>query len=76
MLEGFQLLKVNPAFSSLRCPKCGFTDKGNRQELWFLCGQCGYKEHIDVVGAINLVERVPKEHSVPLSYLNKEVEVE
>lgn len=66
-LEGFQLIKVNPAYSSRSCPVCRFTDEGNRQGSLFLCGRCGHREHADVVGAINLVERVPQESSVPVT---------
>ena len=65
-LEGFRVIKVNPAYSSQECPACGFTDRANRQGTSFLCGQCGYGNHADVVGAINLVGRVAGEHSVPL----------
>jgi len=64
-LEGFQRIKVNPAYSSQMCPVCGFTNKANRQGMWFLCSQCGYKGNADVVGAINLVKRVVREQSVP-----------
>lgn len=66
-LEGFGLIKVEPAFSSVICPKCGFSDKANRQESLFRCGQCGYRENADVVGAINLVERVARGPSVSLT---------
>lgn len=70
-LKGFQLLKVNPAYSSQKCPVCGFTDKMNRRGSLFLCSQCGYMGNIDVVGAINLVGRVIREQSVPLNQIGK-----
>lgn len=66
-LKGFQLLKVNPAYSSQECPVCGFIDEMNRRGSLFLCKQCGYRENADVVGAINLVGRVIGEQSVPLT---------
>jgi len=65
-LEGFQLIRVNPAYSSQMCPVCGFINKANRQGMWFLCGRCGYKGNSDVVGAINLVQRVAGEQFDPL----------
>lgn len=66
-LEGFRLIKVNPAYSSQECPVCGFIDEMNRQGMLFLCKQCGYRENADVVGAINLVGRVIREQSVSLT---------
>ena len=66
-LEGFQVIKVNPAYSSLRCPVCGFTDKANRVSVEvFQCSQCGFTGNADCVGAWNLLERVAEEHSVPI----------
>ena len=66
-LEGFQVIKVNPAYSSLRCPVCGFTDKANRVGVEaFQCGQCGFKGNADCVGAWNLLERVAEERCVPI----------
>lgn len=58
-LEGFELIKVDPAYSSQTCPVCGFTDSGNRLGSLFRCGRCGHEGHADVVAAINLVGRVP-----------------
>jgi putative transposase len=65
--------KVNPAYSSQTCPMCGFIDKANRQGTSFLCGKCGYGNHADVVGAINLVGRVAREPSVPLKSIREEI---
>lgn len=68
-LEGFRLIKVNPAYSSQKCPMCGFTNKMNRKGELFLCNQCGYKENADYVGAMNILSlgRVIREQSVPLT---------
>lgn len=60
-LKGFQLLKVNPAYSSQQCPECGFIDKMNRQGSLFLCNRCGHMGNADIVAAINLVGRVIRE---------------
>jgi transposase len=43
----------NPAYTSQTCPKCGFRSKKNRKNDDFHCLSCGFKEHADVVGAIN-----------------------
>jgi hypothetical protein len=41
------------------CPRCGFTSRENRpkQGLLFLCQQCGYTLHADLVGARNIALR-------------------
>lgn len=73
-LEGFQLIKLNPAYSSLRCPVCGFTDKANRVSVEvFQCGRCGFRENADRVGAWNLLGGVVEESCVPISDSKKEV---
>jgi len=60
-VEGFCLYKVNPAFSSLSCPKCGFTSRANRRcDEVFTCVSCGYTEAADTVGAWNIGERVAR----------------
>ena len=66
-VEGFNLIKVNPAYSSVTCPVCGFIDKANRQGCRFKCFRCGKEGDADCIAAVNLVERVAKEHSVPLT---------
>lgn len=69
-LEGFQVIKVNPHNTSVKCPLCGLTDKANRQGGLFSCIGCGFTEDADIVGAINiklLAERVAREQSVPLT---------
>lgn len=67
-LKGFEVIKVNPAYSSLECPMCGFTDRTNRVSVEvFQCGQCGFRENADCVGAWNLLGRIVREQSVPLT---------
>ena len=55
--HGVQFTKVNPAYTSQSCPKCGFTARSNRNLEKFLCGECGYENHSDTVGAINILNR-------------------
>jgi len=63
MVESFRLWKVNPAFSSIRCPECGFTSRANRRcDEVFSCVSCGYTEAADTVGAWNIGERVARSH--------------
>lgn len=56
-LKNHQLVeKVNPAYTSQTCPKCGHTEKSNRdkQNHLFCCKNCGYKSNDDRIGAMNL----------------------
>ena len=48
--------KVNPAYTSQTCPKCGHTKKANRNKRLhiFCCKNCGYKSNDDRIGAMNL----------------------
>ncbi len=56
--HGGILLAVPPHHTSQTCPACGHVSKDNRQtQAKFLCVDCGYENHADVVGAINVLER-------------------
>ncbi|OED35024.1 hypothetical protein AB832_06610 [Flavobacteriaceae bacterium (ex Bugula neritina AB1)] len=52
---GGRLIKVNPKNTSIKCSKCGYTDKENRptQEL-FKCLSCKYECNADLNAAINI----------------------
>lgn len=55
---GGVLLAVPPHHTSQTCPCCGHVSKDNRQsQASFLCVDCGYENHADVVGAINVLAR-------------------
>jgi IS605 OrfB family transposase len=56
-LKHHQLVeKVNPAYTSQTCPKCGHIEKANRNKRLhiFCCKNCGYKSNDDRIGAMNL----------------------
>lgn len=56
-LKNHQLVeKVNPAYTSQTCPKCGHTEKSNRDKHnhLFYCKNCSYKSNDDRIGAMNL----------------------
>jgi putative transposase len=56
--NGGILLAVPPQHTSQTCPACGHVSKENRQtQAKFLCIDCSYENHADVVGAINVLER-------------------
>jgi len=60
--EGFKAFHRNPRHSSQRCPMCMCINKANRKGEKFLCVNCGFTEHADTVGALNLAKDVAKEH--------------
>lgn len=45
--SGKPVFAVNPRHTSQECPKCGHTEKGNREGEKFVCRACGYAEHAD-----------------------------
>ena len=53
---GSSVLKVDPAFTSQRCPKCGRVRKLNRDHdrHLYVCDCCGYSSNDDRVGAMNI----------------------
>jgi putative transposase len=56
--NGGMLLVVPPHNTSRTCPCCGLVSKDNRKtQAEFECIECHYKNHADVVGAINILER-------------------
>jgi putative transposase len=55
---GGTLLPVPAHHTSQTCPCCGHVSKDNRlTQAKCLCVDCGYENHADVVGAINILER-------------------
>ncbi|MFX4303017.1 RNA-guided endonuclease InsQ/TnpB family protein [Alicyclobacillus tolerans] len=57
--EGIPVLSVSPKYTSQKCPKCGHTEKENRDKKkhWFECRKCHYKLNDDLVGARNIRDR-------------------
>jgi putative transposase len=47
-----ELIKINEAYSSQNCPVCGKRKKQTNRN--YIC-KCGYKQHRDIVGAINIL---------------------
>ena len=56
--NGGMLFAVPPQYTSQTCPCCGHVSADNRQtQARFACVECGYENHADVVGAVNVLER-------------------
>ncbi len=58
-LAGSLAIKVDADYSGQACPKCGHTERANRpgKGLVFVCQNCHYTLHADLIGARNLVMR-------------------
>lgn len=56
--SGGLLITVPPQNTSRTCPRCGHVSADNRRtQARFQCVECGFEEHADVVGAINILSR-------------------
>lgn len=55
--KGIKVVEVPPFYTSQTCPACGHIHKDNRLGEKFLCIRCGYADHADVVGAVNILQR-------------------
>lgn len=53
------VINVNPRYTSQSCPKCGHTEKANRNKKLhlFTCKTCGYRSNDDRIGAMNLYRK-------------------
>jgi len=52
--RGFDVVLVDPRYTSQGCSKCGHTEKANRNGLRFRCRACGYQLHSDLQAARNI----------------------
>src|ERR1051326_8712603 len=58
-LAGSCCISVDADYTSQCCPRCGFTSRANRPQhgLLFVCQQCQFTLHADLVGARNICLR-------------------
>ena len=54
-LRGVTLLKVNPAYTSQTCSRCGEIHKTTTKK--FVCKTCGHKDHRDANASFNIASR-------------------
>src|SRR6266487_967039 len=59
LLHGSMAIKVDAHYTSKACPMCGYTCDANRPNkgLLFVCQNCHYTLHADLVGARNITMR-------------------
>ena len=57
--RGSMVIKVDPKYTSQRCPICGHTEASNRDKKihLFTCKCCGYRSNDDRIGAMNLYKK-------------------
>ena len=55
--EGFEILKVNPAYTSQTCSKCGSVHKESRKGELYECISCGNVIDADFNAALNILYR-------------------
>ena len=53
-LEGIKVEFVDPKYTSQKCPICG--EKHKVKGRSYVCGDCGFKTHRDLVGATNILK--------------------
>lgn len=53
--RGILVVKVNPAYTSQDCSRCGL--RGNRQRHKFFCPHCPFSAHADLNAAVNIRNR-------------------
>jgi len=54
---GVQCHKVNPAYTSQKCNRCGSIHKENRKGEVFKCMECGYTSDADYNASLNILNR-------------------
>lgn len=54
--RGKRIILVDPAFTSLRCSKCGFMDKANRNRGSFRCKSCNFSHNADINASFNIFQ--------------------
>lgn len=54
--RGKRVILVDPRFTSLRCSRCGFVDKANRNKGFFHCKSCGFSHNADLNASFNMFQ--------------------
>ena len=68
---GIEMVKISEAYTSQTCPHCGHKHKPTNRN--YVCRECGYVQHRDLVGAINILnfyeENIHIEEYTNMKYL-------
>ncbi len=75
--NGIQVEKINPAYTSQRCPKCEFVafikDMVRPKRDTFICPRCGFKADADYTAALNIATKDIEERIK--SYIIHDIEI-
>lgn len=55
--KGIRVVMVDPAYTSQRCNRCGYVDKGIRDRARFDCLRCSHSDDTDHNAALNIRDR-------------------
>jgi putative transposase len=68
---GIKLVKVQEYYTSQKCPHCKKNNKPCGRN--YICSKCGYEQHRDVVGAINILNdnSIYKIKNILIKYIYK-----
>ena len=55
--SGVELIRVDPAYTSQTCSRCGFIHKESRNGEKYLCVDCGLEIDADYNDSINILHR-------------------
>jgi len=65
--NGNQLIKVDPKYTSQKCPECGTIDSKNREsQSVFICKSCNHSGNADYIASINIKARGIHDLSMPI----------
>jgi len=72
--KGIPTARINPEYTSQRCPICGHTERANRHKKRFKCRDCGHQDHSDRGASVNIAVKgvkkldwnVPALNSLPV----------
>lgn len=56
-VNGIELVKVSPTYTSQTCSNCGHIDKNSRKLEDYHCVSCGYEIDADINASINILNR-------------------
>lgn len=56
-VNGIELVKVSPSYTSQTCSCCGHIDKNSRNQENYHCVSCGYNIDADINASINILNR-------------------
>ncbi|ELZ33257.1 RNA-guided endonuclease InsQ/TnpB family protein [Halorubrum tebenquichense] len=60
-MDGIEVARVSPAYTSQRCSSCGFTHEGNRRSKHqFVCQKCEYELNADYNASKNIARKLLK----------------